>query len=161
MVRSIFHSPGLASCRRRPLSSNVRQHRKHPAALQQSQHLSAWAEHPQRGRAASSKSVSAACQAASGSRIRARGASAVSASFSRCSAVRRFAVPSRGVGSRPSAWCCRHHGFCTVHGSAEITPRIRATVGPAARSGRCLAHATKGRASVPRSPPVPTRRSAA
>jgi len=51
-----------APCRRRPLSSNVRQRRKHRAALQQSQRLAARAEHPQRGSAANTRS--AACQSA-------------------------------------------------------------------------------------------------
>ena len=39
MVRSILHSPGLASYRCRPLSSNVRQHIRGHAVPQQSQRL--------------------------------------------------------------------------------------------------------------------------
>ena len=33
VVRYILHSPGLASCRRRPLNSNVRPQNPHPASL--------------------------------------------------------------------------------------------------------------------------------
>ena len=47
-TRYIFASPGLASCRRCPLSSNVRHQKAHRAALQQEVRLSAWTEQPRR-----------------------------------------------------------------------------------------------------------------
>ena len=50
-TRYSFASPGLASCRRRPLSSNVRPRRKDRVACQQDQRLSARAEQPRKGHA--------------------------------------------------------------------------------------------------------------
>ena len=49
---NIFASPGLASCRRRPLSSNVRHQTKSLVPLQQEVRLSAWIEQPRCGQAA-------------------------------------------------------------------------------------------------------------
>jgi hypothetical protein len=45
----IVTGPGLAPCRCRPLSSNVRQRRNDRARAQESQRLSAWAKQPQSG----------------------------------------------------------------------------------------------------------------
>ena len=52
MVRSIFHSPGLASCRCRPLSSNVRHQKGSRFSCQPEVRLSAWIEQPRGGKAA-------------------------------------------------------------------------------------------------------------
>jgi len=48
-TRYIFTSPGLASCRRSRLTSNVRPRETRHAVLQQNQRLSAGAEQPRRG----------------------------------------------------------------------------------------------------------------
>ena len=50
----IFTGPGLASCRRRPLSSNVRRQTNSHVPLQQEVRLSAWIEQPRGGKAANS-----------------------------------------------------------------------------------------------------------
>ena len=60
-TRYIFATRARASHRWCRLNSNVRQRRRHRASLQQSQRLSAWAEQPQRGAAASIRSLAAAC----------------------------------------------------------------------------------------------------
>ena len=69
-TRYIFASPGLASCRRRPLSSNVRQRNGGYVVIQQSQRLAARAEQPQRGIAASSLALRAPHQLSACSRVR-------------------------------------------------------------------------------------------
>ena len=53
MVRGIFHGPGLASFRCRPLSSNVRHQNNRDLQFQQEVRLAAWIEQPQGGQAAS------------------------------------------------------------------------------------------------------------
>ena len=53
-TRYIFASPGLASCRRRPLSSNVRHQKGNRFSCQQEVRLSAWIEQPRGGKAANS-----------------------------------------------------------------------------------------------------------
>ena len=112
-----------------PLERGVRQRRKHLAALHQSQRLSAWAEHPQRGGVASIQSVSATCQAAHAYCVRAREASNDAAAFYRYSAVHRLAVPRRGVRSGPSAWCpC--HGVRTVNGLLKLLQESVPRSGP-------------------------------
>ena len=66
----IFCGRGLASCRRRPLSSNVRQRRTTCSVRRQSQRLSARIEQPRCGKAAKTECPLQACQASDARRVR-------------------------------------------------------------------------------------------